>query len=161
MELHLIHRCCEADRAFFPAGEKAFLKISVDSALAPRVQFVRNAIAFVAVDDEPSRVYSFFLSSLTVLPLSFHTLFVSASFFASCLYISTFNFICNSPHYVSVGFFQASKDQSEALRGPKINSLLPSRWPFLVYFARIVILLSSSAVLLQLFTLASIIPAAK
>lgn len=81
-------------------------------------------VAFVAVDD-PSRVYSLSFSlSFTVLPLSFHTLCLCLflAFFVS-VYVYVLSVVIHSSLLRIRRFSQVSKDQTEALRGPKINSL--------------------------------------
>lgn len=82
--LHLIHRCCWSWSCVFPCWRKAFLKISVDSALAP--QFNLYAARCFRRRWWPSRAYFSLSFSLTVLPLSFHTLCLCL-FLASCLYL--------------------------------------------------------------------------
>lgn len=112
--LHPIHRCCKADRVFFPVGEKLLRKFQLvrrslyDSTCTQRV-------AFVTVDDLLAR--TLFLSR----SLSCYFLFI-LFLASSCLYLHLFLSVVILLFTIHRSF-QASENQFEPLRDPKINSL--------------------------------------
>lgn len=108
--LHFIHRCCDADRVFFPCWRKAFWNFSwLELALSPTCTQI---VAFVAGDD-------FLARTLAVLPLSFYlclSLSLSLSLSTFISHRCNFLFIMYSP------VFQAS-ERATSIRVPsRINS---------------------------------------
>lgn len=143
--LHFIHRCCDADRVFFPLLAEAFWSISVGWSARAQCPTCTQSVAFVAGDDLLARILF-----RSVLPLFSHFLSLSLSLSLFLYLYLLLTAVISSLLCTRRSFKRANEqDQSEFLRAPRINSFCRAVWPFFVYFAAFIILLSSSAAFLH------------
>lgn len=127
-------------------------------ATQPVPQRLPSPVAFVA--DDMMILYARSYSSFSLIRLATFIFIFTLSLSLS-LSLSTFTSLrCNFPPPLRPLYATAGSQASERTSNLKYEilsciqnqfKLLSSRWPFLVYFARLIILLSSSAVLLRFF----------